>query len=92
LFLIQRRKALGLTDSGILSPVLAAKLAPEWASFPTLAGRSYYGQPVKKYARLQSFYNVNLAELRRLRDLKRQALAAPPAICTGSRIECATQL
>jgi muramidase (phage lysozyme) len=92
LFLIQRRKALGLTDSGILSPVLAAKLAPEWASFPTLAGRSYYGQPVKKYARLQSFYNVNLAELRRLRDLKRQALVAPPAICTGSRIECATQL
>jgi muramidase (phage lysozyme) len=92
LFLIQRRKALGLTDSGVLSPVLAAKLAPEWASFPTLAGRSYYGQPVKKYSRLQSFYNVNLAELRRLRDLKRQALAAPPAICTGSRIECATQL
>ena len=92
LFLIQRRKALGLTDSGILSPVLAAKLAPEWASFPTLAGRSYYGQPVKKYARLHSFYNVNLAELRRLRDLKRQALVAPPAICTGSRIECATQL
>ena len=92
LFLIQRRKALGLTDSGVLSPVLAAKLAPEWASFPTLAGRSYYGQPVKKYSRLRSFYDVNLAELRRLRDLKRQALVAPPELCTGSRIDCATRL
>ena len=68
-------------------------LAPEWASFPTLAGRSYYGQPVKKYARLRSFYDVNLAELRRLRDFKRQALVTPPpALCTGSRIECATRL
>ena len=92
LFLVQRRKALGLTDAGSLTPVLTAMLAPEWASFPTLAGRSYYGQPVKKYARLRSFYDVNLAELRRLRDLKRQALVAPPAICSGSRIECATRL
>ena len=93
LFLIQRRKALALTDAGVLSPHLAAMLAPEWASFPTLAGRSYYGQPVKKYAHLRSFYDLNLAELRRLRDVKRQALVVPPpAICTGSRIECATRL
>jgi len=96
LFLIQRRKALALTDTGVLSPLLAAKLSPEWASFPTLAGRSYYGQPVKKYSRLRSFYDVNLSELRRLRDLKRQALAAPSAPstaeCTGSRIDCATRI
>ena len=96
LFLIQRRKALGLTDAGNLTPLLTAMLAPEWASFPTLAGRSFYGQPVKKYSRLRSFYNVNLQELRRIRDLKRQQLALklspPPAICTGSRIACATQL
>ena len=96
LFLIQRRKALGLTDAGTLTPLLTAKLAPEWASFPTLAGRSFYGQPVKKYSRLRSFYTVNLQELRRIRDLKRQQLALelspPPAICTGSRIACATQL
>ena len=93
LFLIQRRKALALTDSGILSPLLAAMLAPEWASFPTLGGRSYYGQPVKNYASLRSFYDVNLAELRRLRDVKRQVLVVPPpALCTGSRIECATRL
>ena len=92
LFLIQRRKALGLTDTGVLSPVLAAMLAPEWASFPTLAGRSYYGQPVKQYAHLRSFYDVNLAELRRLRDIKRHVLVAPPPVCNGSRIECATRL
>lgn len=94
LFLIQRRKALSLTDTGHLSPQLAALLAPEWASFPTLAGRSFYGQPVKKYSRLRSFYNVNLQELRRIRDQRRADLAKvkEPAICTGSRIECATSL
>ena len=96
LFLIQRRKALGLTDAGTLTPLLTAMLAPEWASFPTLAGRSFYGQPVKKYSRLRSFYEVNLQELRRIRDQKRHQLAikvAPlPAICTGSRIACATRL
>lgn len=95
LFLIQRRKALLMTDTGNLSPQLAAKLAPEWASFPTMAGRSFYGQPVKKYTRLRSFYNVNLQELRRLRDLRREELVrAPkkPAKCTGSRIACATSL
>ena len=95
LFLIERRKALPLTDAGHLTPILTAKLAPEWASFPTLAGRSYYGQPVKKYARLKSFYNLNLNELRRLRDEKRAELSrlrAKPEVCTGSRIACATQL
>ena len=93
LFLIERRKALPMTDEGSLTPILTAKLAPEWASFPTLSGRSFYGQPVKKYTRLKSFYNVNLQELRRLRDLKRLSLMkAEPETCTGSRIACATQL
>ena len=94
LFLIQRRKALGLTDAGSLTPVLTAMLAPEWASFPTLAGHSFYGQPVKKYSRLRSFYDVNLQELRRIRDLNRHALSvsAPPPVCVGSRIQCATTL
>ncbi len=94
LFLIERRKALPLTDAGSLTPVLTAMLAPEWASFPTLAGRSYYGQPVKKYTQLKSFYNVNLEELRKLRDKRRSELssAKKPDVCTGSRIACATQL
>jgi lysozyme len=64
LFLIQRRGALPLADRGELTPELAARLAPEWASFPTLAGRSYYGQPVKRYEELRAFYEQNLAQLR----------------------------
>lgn len=64
LFLIQRRGALHLADRGELTPELAARLAPEWASFPTLAGRSFYGQPVKRYAELRAFYEQTLAQLR----------------------------
>jgi muramidase (phage lysozyme) len=64
IFLIQRRGALALADQGQFTPHLAHKLAPEWASFPTLAGRSYYGQPVKRFHDLQRFYEANLAELR----------------------------
>lgn len=98
LFLIQRRKALSLTDTGVMTPILAAKLAPEWASFPTLRGRSYYGQPVKRFANLKSFYNVNLAQLRQIRDAKRDSLTQdtsdtdsglPKApVCTGPTILC----
>jgi muramidase (phage lysozyme) len=64
IFLIQRRGALPLADQGAFTPELAARLAPEWASFPTLAGRSFYGQPVKRYGALKAFYERNLAELR----------------------------
>jgi muramidase (phage lysozyme) len=64
LFLVELRGALPLADQGLFTPELAARLAPEWASFPTLAGRSYYGQPVQRYAVLRSFYERNLAELR----------------------------
>jgi muramidase (phage lysozyme) len=98
LFLIQRRKALSLTDTGVMTPTLAAKLAPEWASFPTLRGRSYYGQPVKRFTNLKGFYNLNLAQLRQIRDAKRQSLSAdssqtdsglPKApVCTGPTILC----
>ena len=70
IFLIQRRGALALADRGEFTPELAAKLAPEWASFPTLAGYSYYGQPVKRYAALKAFYEQSLAQLK--------TLAAPP--------------
>jgi len=64
IFLIQRRGALHLADRGEFTPELAARLAPEWASFPTLAGRSYYGQPVKRYHDLRRFYEDNLSQLR----------------------------
>ncbi len=64
LFLVQRRGALHLADRGELTPDLAARLAPEWASFPTLAGRSFYGQPVKRFEDLRRFYEQNLTQLR----------------------------
>ena len=98
LFLIQRRKALSLTDTGVMTPILAAKLAPEWASFPTLRGRSYYGQPVKRFTNLKGFYNLNLAQLRQIRDARRESLLTeasetdsgiPKApVCTGPTILC----
>ena len=75
IYLIQRRKALRLADSGLLTPRLAALLAPEWASFPTLRGVSYYGQPVKRFTNLHRFYNASLAQLRFVRDQRRQRLA-----------------
>jgi muramidase (phage lysozyme) len=38
-----------------ITPQTVAKLAPEWASLPTLQGRSYYGQPVKPFGTLVNF-------------------------------------
>ena len=93
--LVERRGALEEVDRHGLTPKVMNQLAPEWASFPTLSGRSYYGQPVKAYSRLRSFYDVNLKELRRLRDERRAELARIPElpeVCTGSRIACATHL
>ena len=63
LLLIQRRGALALADGGRFTPALASRLAPEWASFPTLRGASYYGQPVRRFAELKRFYEENLAQL-----------------------------
>lgn len=39
-----------------LSPRVAAALSPAWASFPTLSGKSYYGQPVKDLSSIQKVY------------------------------------
>lgn len=65
LFLIDRRQALEEADNGQLTPELVAKLAPEWASLPTMEQQSFYGQPVKNFDELNSFYQENLEELRR---------------------------
>ena len=88
IFLIQRRGALALADQGVFSPLLAAKLAPEWASFPTLAGRSFYGQPVKRYNDLKRFYDDNLS---RLRDQQFQLTAkveTKPACAPAHSLRC----
>ncbi|MEB3169229.1 MAG: hypothetical protein VKK97_10935 [Synechococcaceae cyanobacterium] len=61
--LAQRR--LGKTALGdTLTPEVAGKLAPEWASFPTASGASYYpNQSVKKLSELQQFYSQQLKAL-----------------------------
>ncbi len=86
LYLVQRRGALPLADQGEFSPDLAHRLAPEWASFPTRAGHSFYGQPVKRYAELRRFYDDNLASLRAQQAHATIALQPEPpaAPCTPS--------
>ena len=64
LHLVERRGALNEIDQQGLTKDAMAKLAPEWASFPTKAGRSAYGQPVKSHQELASFYSSNLRELK----------------------------
>ena len=64
LHLVERRGALKEIDRQGLTKNAMAKLAPEWASFPTWTGRSAYGQPVKSHQELASFYSSNLRELR----------------------------
>jgi lysozyme len=39
-----------------ISPRVSHALAPEWASFPTKSGASYYRQPVKSLTALQKYY------------------------------------
>jgi muramidase (phage lysozyme) len=46
-----------------LTPDFVAALAPEWASLPTKEGKSYYGQPVKPYQKLQEVYGQGLKPL-----------------------------
>ena len=43
-----------------LSANVSNKLAPEFASFPTTSGSSYYGQPVKKLKDIQNVYTQDL--------------------------------
>jgi muramidase (phage lysozyme) len=47
---------LAVVEKEGLSPRVAAALAPEWASFPTMSGKSYYGQPVKSLSTLQQAF------------------------------------
>jgi muramidase (phage lysozyme) len=91
LFLIQRRGALALADQGQFTPTLAAKLAPEWASFPTLAGSSYYGQPVQRYTVLKAFYERNLAELRTSAGLS-LPVAQEPECTPAESLRCRLEM
>lgn len=64
LHLAKKRGALQEVDRYGLTKTAMNSLAPEWASFPTHAGLSAYGQPVKTHAELLAFYNDNLSQLR----------------------------
>ncbi len=91
IYLVQRRGALHLADRGVFSPELANRLAPEWASFPTLAGRSFYGQPVKRYDELRRFYEANLNQLRaQVRARQQEALLALQAASAAEVVESCT--
>ena len=93
IFLIQRRGALLLADQGLFTRHLAAKLAPEWASFPTLAGRSFYGQPVRRFNELRRFYEDNLAQLRGLEPVAQvQKASCEPADSLFCRVEALQRL
>ena len=86
LYLIQRRKALGLADRGVFTRELAHRLAPEWASFPKHSGQSYYGQPVRSFSSLRRFYTANLAQVRGSSPWQLSAGPPPalPALAAGS--------
>ncbi|WP_396100433.1 glycoside hydrolase family 104 protein [Cyanobium sp. Cruz CV13-4-11] len=66
LHLVHERGALQRFDRHGLTAEVLARLAPEWASLPTLDGGSHYGQPVKDRSELQRFYQRELERLRRL--------------------------
>ena len=95
LFLIRKRGALPLADRGVMTPELAARLAPEWASFPTLAGRSFYGQPVKRFEEIKRFYDANLAFLQATIENRRADVARAPQppsqTCAPGSLACALQ-
>lgn len=61
------------------SPRVSAALAPEWASFPTESGRSYYGQPVKPLSKLQEVYGDSVTTP--------QVAAAAPAPSSRRTVE-----
>lgn len=46
-----------ITKAGALTPELQGYLAPEWASFPTAEGKSYYGQPVKRSSQISAWFD-----------------------------------
>lgn len=61
LYLADRRGALDVLQKGGKLATVMDKLAPEWASIPTLQGRSYYGQPVKSVGELVKAYEEGKA-------------------------------
>jgi muramidase (phage lysozyme) len=51
---LMKKRGVDPTKDPITAQTIA-KLAPEWASLPTLEGKSFYNQPVKSLSELQGF-------------------------------------
>lgn len=64
-----------ISKANTLTPEIQAALSPEWASFPTAAGSSYYGQPVKKTQEIQRFFEQG----------RQRGVQAPVATAPGSQ-------
>jgi hypothetical protein len=71
LYLVEKRGVLSEIDKGNFSVDVVSLLAPEWASFPTRWGGSYYGQPSVRYEELRDFYYSQLSALRVAQALAR---------------------
>lgn len=71
-----------ITKAGTLTPEIQAALAPEWASFPTQSGSSYYGQPVKKAAQIQQFFEQGRTRSQNIATPATVPTSAP--VATGS--------
>lgn len=83
LALVGQRGARDLINREGFTPDVAAKLSPEWASFPTKQGKSYYGQPVKSYADLKQFYDSQIETLSKGGNTPAAATPALPRPSTG---------
>jgi len=59
-YLIDNRRALEPLLRGENINTVINQLAPEWASLPTSAGKSAYGQPVRNISELQKYYQSRL--------------------------------
>ena len=66
------------------------KLAPEWASVPTLNGKSYYGQPVKSLSSLQNIYNQSISSPA-ITTKAPQAQVAPAPTQTKAKADAISQ-
>jgi muramidase (phage lysozyme) len=64
-----------ISKANALTPEIQAALAPEWASFPTATGSSYYGQPVKKAQEIQNFFEQG----------RKRSAQSPVATASGSQ-------
>ena len=63
-----------------VTPQTIAKLAPVWASLPTLAGKSYYNQPVKSFSDLQKYAKQSVPNFPRQSEVSVEKASPSDAI------------